>query len=698
MELADFLAKYIKQVIADPTRHVVTAEEFNNILNLLITQGDYNSEAVTAAIDRLLELNTAIISNNIKAIRLNVDNVIETTSDGVNWYASGSSGHAIYNAAGVLQPQRNRLKFLNTTVTDNGTETVISGLQGIQGVKGDTGATGAQGIQGIQGPLGHSIIPSVDQTSGIMTFTEGPAGVIPSAVMVRGPQGVQGVQGVQGPIGVQGIQGVQGPGGPQGLRGDDGADGRSFVVKALYPTLYALQTAHPTGVEGDAYAVGASTDNTIMIWDVAQSAWIEIGPIQGPQGAQGIQGIQGIQGPQGIQGTQGVQGASAYSGALSAGYVGTEAQFNTDLTDISNKVSKTGSTMTGNLTVSKDVPSINLTSPKGTLNVYKNATSTVDAGSRFTDNAADGSYAYLSLCRENGKSGTANLISVSNNGTSYRLYGEHNKPTATDVGALPSVGGAISGDLSISNIDPWVSLQVPAKGSSLLRKAVDATNDYGTILSDYATDGSVARLQLCREASKTGTRNGIIYDINGTQYAFYGEHNKPTAADLGIGNITDTLVDITTASAAAQIDIAVPSLSAYREVIIVGSGVFVATADQCWLGFNNVKTNAYVKRTYNGTTATPQSSLAMVAYYDTVASGYPGGNFYIRLMFPEAGFMSWEGYYSYASGSPGLDSSWGYIDPTTGISRSTISSINIYSTTAKLISAGIKLKVYGVKK
>jgi hypothetical protein len=203
MELADFLAKYIKQVIADPTRHVVTAEEFNNILNLLITQGDYNSEAVTAAIDRLLELNTAIISNNIKAIRLNVDNVIETTSDGVNWYASGSSGHAIYNAAGVLQPQRNRLKFLNTTVTDNGTETVISGLQGIQGVKGDTGATGAQGIQGVKGDKGDA-----------------------------GAQGIQGIQGVKGDTGAQGIQGVKGDTGATGSSGYTPVKGTDYYTAA----------------------------------------------------------------------------------------------------------------------------------------------------------------------------------------------------------------------------------------------------------------------------------------------------------------------------------------------------------------------------------------------------------------------------------------------------------------------------------
>ena len=33
----------------------------------------------------------------------------------------------------------------------------------------------------------------------------------------------------------------------------------------------------------------------------------------------------------------------------------------------------------------------------------------------------------------------------------YNLYGEHNKPTADDVGALPNTGGTLNGDLIVSN-------------------------------------------------------------------------------------------------------------------------------------------------------------------------------------------------------------------------------------------------------
>lgn len=64
---------------------------------------------------------------------------------------------------------------------------------------------------------------------------------------------------------------------------------------------------------------------------------------QGPQGIQGIQGEQGpagAQGPQGLQGPQGVAGQSAYTAAQSAGYTGTEAQFNSDLAGVGSKAAK----------------------------------------------------------------------------------------------------------------------------------------------------------------------------------------------------------------------------------------------------------------------------------------------------------------------------------------------------------------------
>jgi hypothetical protein len=169
-----------------------------------------------------------ISSNNINYLRLNGDNAIETSTDGTTWQATGSSGHVILDKDNNAMPQRSRLKFSNATISDDGTVTVVSGIKGDTGATGETGPQGPQGVQGMKGDTGKSIIPSVDQNTGLMSFSEGPAGIVPAAVNVRGPQGPQGVQGNQGLTGPQGPVGSKGDAGPQGpigLTGPQGEDG-----------------------------------------------------------------------------------------------------------------------------------------------------------------------------------------------------------------------------------------------------------------------------------------------------------------------------------------------------------------------------------------------------------------------------------------------------------------------------------------
>ena len=102
-----------------------------------------------------------------------------------------------------------------------------------------------------------------------------------------------------------------GPPGPQGPKGDPGD---SYTVKGLYTTLSALQSAHPTGSEGDAWFVGTSDSNVVYQWDVDQSAWVNIGALKGPKGDTGNTGPQGPQGPQGEKGDTGAQGEKGDKG------------------------------------------------------------------------------------------------------------------------------------------------------------------------------------------------------------------------------------------------------------------------------------------------------------------------------------------------------------------------------------------------
>lgn len=274
-------------------------------------------------------LATLVKSAGINSIRLNSDNGLEVSKDGINFFLISSSGHIIENDVGEQIEQRSRLRFKGATVENVGDVTVVTGFQGpqgeqgIQGIQGVQGPQGIQGIQGEQGPIGRVLIPSINENGDISWLYANDTGSVPQSRNIRGPQGIQGIQGPAGPQGIQGIQGVagaQGPQGPQGEAGKAGADGRSFIVKALYKTLLELQTAHEVGTEGDAFAVGSISNNTIYIWNVDNQMWQDIGPLQGPQGPQGIQGIQGpagldgIQGPAGPQGPQGEQGIQGIQG------------------------------------------------------------------------------------------------------------------------------------------------------------------------------------------------------------------------------------------------------------------------------------------------------------------------------------------------------------------------------------------------
>lgn len=353
----------------------------------------YMNETLIPALENLGVETAVLLPQNeagFKYIRLNSDKVLEVSTDGKTWQATGSSGHLIIGPDGQTLPQRSRMQFINGTVTDQNGVTVVTGVKGDKGEKGDKGDTGETGATGAQGPVGPAIVPSVD-IDGVMSFSlqnvtsppqsvnvrgpQGPQGVQgeQGAQGARGPQGIQGVAGAQGPKGDQGAQGIQGPAGPQGPAGAQGPtgaqgpagapgkDGTSLYIEDIYPTLAALRNAIPAGND-KMYMVEA--DRECYIWSEIENDWASVGKLQGPEGPQGPEGKQGVQGPkgdtgaqgpqgeQGIQGVQGAQGAigpegpqgpagvkgsdgkSAYQTATEAGYSGTETAFNTALKDV----------------------------------------------------------------------------------------------------------------------------------------------------------------------------------------------------------------------------------------------------------------------------------------------------------------------------------------------------------------------------
>ena len=413
----DFANKKIADLSDTPSSDGMTAEQlkayFDHIPKAMIALGKVND-----IIDALVALgiDDAIVSGDsseLKYIRVNADGAIEVSADGETWTQTASSGHKIYDEDGKEYAQRARLKFLNTEISDDGTYTIVQGLQGPKGDtggKGDKGDTGDTGEKGEKGNTGSVLVPTVT-AAGVISWELQDLPVIPAPQSIRGPQGIQGVQGetgatgprgaqgVQGVQGVQGIQGkqgekgetgapgkdgAQGPAGPQGEPGEKGADGTSFVIQDIYPTLGELKAAFPTGND-NAYQVTAE-NKEIFIWSELSSDWESLGALQGPTGATGPQGIQGPkgeqgdrgpQGDQGVQGIQGIQGAtgpqgetgpqgnpgvngtngkSAYELAQEAGYTGTESQFASTLNNLPTDTS--GSISTLNTAVQQNTTNI----------------------------------------------------------------------------------------------------------------------------------------------------------------------------------------------------------------------------------------------------------------------------------------------------------------------------------------------------
>ena len=162
-------------------------------------------------------------SANIRAMRLNANNELEISTDGVTFAAIPFDGHVIVDTNGTVYTQRKRLMVAGE-IEDTGTETF---LHGVQGPAGPEGPAGSPGQAGAQGPRGKAYLPNVS-AEGILSWSLTETDAIPASVSIRGPAGERGPvgqTGAQGAQGVQGLQGVPGPRGPAGPAGAAGATG-----------------------------------------------------------------------------------------------------------------------------------------------------------------------------------------------------------------------------------------------------------------------------------------------------------------------------------------------------------------------------------------------------------------------------------------------------------------------------------------
>lgn len=173
---ADEMQRSVEAVVRE-----IVIPAYNDLvdaLNALSAAGSVGAEDGSGgASDVQSELAKRIITGNIKYIRLNSSKEIETSEDGTTWTGIAPAGHAVIDADGNPVTQRQKIKFVGATVSDDGTQTVITGFKG---EKGNTGPV---------------IVPSVSD-DGVMSFTIQDTATAPPPVNVKGEPGYTPVKGV----------------------------------------------------------------------------------------------------------------------------------------------------------------------------------------------------------------------------------------------------------------------------------------------------------------------------------------------------------------------------------------------------------------------------------------------------------------------------------------------------------------------
>ena len=255
----------------------------------------------------------------------------------------------------------------------------------------------------------------------------------------------------------------------------------------------------------------------------------------------------------GIPAISGADGKSAYEQAVEGGYVGTEEDFIRALASLGGEYA----IQLADNNAEYDKHIANKNNPHGVTAAQVGA---LPAEGGIVQNAVIGlgggvgqvvggaTFSAIDALGGNGDSRMLRVINpdlttyplqkaaqlhITTNGVAkeYNLYGEHNKPTAADVGAVANTGGLMSGSLNLYNEELYPTIQIGKKPSDsgtfryTEAKTVDIynwTNNLPTTLSL----GNENAMPL----------SGVLKIwINNRDYHVYGEHNKPTKSYTGNG-------------------------------------------------------------------------------------------------------------------------------------------------------------------
>lgn len=115
-----------------------------------------------------------------------------------------------------------------------------------------------------------------------------------------------------------------------------------------------------------------------------------------------------------------------------------------------------------------------------------------------------------------------------------RVYHPGNKPTASDVGALPTSGGDVLGRLRIMSSAPVLTLEETDHANTPYMLVVDGGNIRLNVRTTSALDADV--VWKWSDTDKAFTTHGKLYAIGGLydgSKRAYSDNNKPTPATLG---------------------------------------------------------------------------------------------------------------------------------------------------------------------
>lgn len=223
-------------------------------------------------------------SVDITDFKLDSDGKLQVSTDGgASFNAAGSSGHLIMDGSGATYPSRSRLQFSQNVVIkdfdeNNGNKTFLS-IAGQKGDKGDSATIRVGNVQSGPIPEVQNVGSSQDA---ILNFTfpqgaDGQAASIQVGTVQSGKVASVSNRGTSSEAILDFTL-------PKGEKGDPGT---GLTLLDIYPTLSALQTAHPVGQRGDAYIVGNTASNTTYLWSTTKNAWEDVGALKGAKGDKG---------------------------------------------------------------------------------------------------------------------------------------------------------------------------------------------------------------------------------------------------------------------------------------------------------------------------------------------------------------------------------------------------------------------------